>query len=308
MNRSVWILIGCALALQSQTQTAGPDFEAASVRLADHTFGRGTTFKTSGGPGTSDPGRVTYSQMRLIDLISGAWDLEEFRVSGPAWISGMSDLYTITATCSPGTTLQQLHLMMQRLLIARFGLKLRHEMKAYPGYELVVSEGGPKLKGTSGADVASTGSEARPIQAAHEFDTAGFLVLRPGHAHGSVTRAGGTYAKYQSYTIDEFINPDLRNFAARASGGFICHIENKTGLTGRYDFTLKFQASDEAAFVARSASGGVAGDLESNAPTGGGSLSSLFKAIDQQLGLKLAKRRFMLDTIVVESAAKVPKE
>jgi uncharacterized protein (TIGR03435 family) len=48
----------------------------------------------------------------------------------------------------PDTQKEQFQLMMQKLLAERFHLAVHHETRNFPGYELVVAKGGPKLKET----------------------------------------------------------------------------------------------------------------------------------------------------------------
>jgi hypothetical protein len=77
-----------------------PAFDAASVKPGGTEFVRGTSFSTKGGPGTSDPGRITYTQQRLRYILMKAWDLQFDQILGPAWVMDASgdDSYTITAT------------------------------------------------------------------------------------------------------------------------------------------------------------------------------------------------------------------
>jgi len=53
-----------------------PAFDAASVRLAD-----GTTMSGGrGGPGTSDPGRMTYGHVDLILLLAKAYGMQRDQI------------------------------------------------------------------------------------------------------------------------------------------------------------------------------------------------------------------------------------
>ncbi len=101
-----------------------------------------------GGPGTSDPGRISYNYF-LKSILMKAWDLPADQLAGPAWLSDTSDYYAITATLPAGTSREQFQKMLQNLLIERFQIKLHHETRNFPGYELVVAPGGPKLKETT---------------------------------------------------------------------------------------------------------------------------------------------------------------
>src|SRR6185436_8412132 len=118
----------------------GQTFDAASVKAGSPEFVPGVSVSMRGGPGTSDPGRITYSWMNLKFLLTRAWDVRTDQITGPAWLSdpGNRDTYTITATMPPDTTKEQFQRMLQSLLIERFRIKLHHETRDFPGYELTV--------------------------------------------------------------------------------------------------------------------------------------------------------------------------
>jgi uncharacterized protein (TIGR03435 family) len=65
---------------------------------------------------------------------------------------------------------------------------------------------------------------------------------------------------------------------------------DKTGLTGKYDFTLEFSLRELAA------------------EPGDDPLPSLVDALQQQLGLKLEDKKAPFDLVVVDHAEKVPTE
>ena len=67
---------------------------------------------------------------------------------------------------------------------------------------------------------------------------------------------------------------------------------NKTGLTGKYDFTLDW-APDETQY------GGEIQRAPDDAP-----VSPLLTAVQEQLGLKLTATRGMIDAMVVDKAQK----
>ena len=56
------------------------------------------------------------------------------RLAGPVWLE--TELYNVVAKLPAGTTKDQYKLMLQNLLEERFGLKLHHETRGVPGYEL----------------------------------------------------------------------------------------------------------------------------------------------------------------------------
>ena len=153
--------------LAAQAADSKLTFEAASVKPAGP-FVPGEMGGMRGGPGTGNPGRITIARATLTNLLTRAYDVWFDQVSGPAWLNdGSAYAYRIDATLPPNTTMEQFRLMLQNLLAERFHLRLHHETKLRPGYELVVASGGPKLKewnpatSAARANRASTGMDFR---------------------------------------------------------------------------------------------------------------------------------------------------
>ena len=233
------LLVLAASSANGQAANKPFTFDAASVRVADKTFIPFVTGKMKGGPGTSDPGRITYTRIALIQLLMKAWDVEHYRIDGPAWLKASlheTDQYTITAIMPPETTKPQFQLMLQNLLVERFQIQLHHEIRNFPGYELVVAPGGPKLREPANPDAPEPGHGPTG-----GIDDDGFPLLPTGHGGGVVMRStGGVYAKFQNCTIAELIDPYLRDFIRLSTGAETNHIVDKTGLSGKYDYSLKF--------------------------------------------------------------------
>ncbi len=83
-------------------QTAPLSFEAASLKLTKSPEKDGRVMRQlSGGPGSSDPGRFTFSNVTLKILVQQAYNLKEFQVEGPDWID--SEGYDLVATMAKGT-------------------------------------------------------------------------------------------------------------------------------------------------------------------------------------------------------------
>jgi uncharacterized protein (TIGR03435 family) len=102
--------------------------------------------RMSGGPGTKDPGRITYNGVTLKMLLKRAYDISPDQISGPDWLD--SERYDIVAKVPPGTTPEQFRLMLQNLLAERFELRQHRETKTLPVYLLTVANNGPKLEPT----------------------------------------------------------------------------------------------------------------------------------------------------------------
>jgi uncharacterized protein (TIGR03435 family) len=302
-------MLAGGVALSYAAQVQGTDgrvsFDAATIKLEGKATGPLPFKRKRGGPGTSDPGRILWFRQNLISLICAAWGVEFYQVTGPSWLLPSPDAYDLTATMAPDTTQQKLQLMLQDLLAERFRLQVHHETKNFPGYELVVAPGGPKLKPAANPD-----SEEQATNGPGGEGPDGFPVLTPGHGSLSMQAKGGAYFRYQSFQMPEFASA-LRFWVQQATGAELSHIVDRTGLKGKYDFTLKFDTSQNNTAVtvgprvqATIEAQGGAGE---STPSG---LPGIFKAVDQQLGLKLVKnaKGFPLDVVVIDHLEMRPVE
>ena len=145
MLRFIPYLAGIALFAQAQP-VSKPEFDAASVRVDNGAFRPGA-LALKGGPGSSDPARITAVQMPLSMLIEKAYEMEDDQLEGPDWVRDLNGhRYTISATMPPETTKGQFQLMLQQLLAERFHLKLHEEVRSFPAYDLVALPGQVKLR------------------------------------------------------------------------------------------------------------------------------------------------------------------
>jgi uncharacterized protein (TIGR03435 family) len=303
-----------ALAVPGFAQERQPQFDTASVKVFDP---QGSApMGQRGGPGTSDPGRITFGRTPLMPLLTKAYGVQADQISGPAWMSDFMgpNLYSITATMPPDTTNEQFQLMLQNLLVGRFQMKLHHETRNFPGYDLVVAPGGPKLKET--AQGSATGEPTAP--AMPKFKPDGSFNFPPGPQTAMKEGKGTLRAQYQARNMSNFA-AQLGNMVSRALGSdpnvAQPRIADKTGLTGKYDFTVEFDCQGcqglSAAMFANlpllAGRGGDGGPAPQSATDPGSGLPNIFTALEQQLGLKLVKVKDVpLDVIIIDHAEKVP--
>jgi uncharacterized protein (TIGR03435 family) len=302
-------LFCCASVAQNQNVARRVEFDAASVKIADGKPTRGVSGRMKGGPGTGDPGRIVCTQMPLDMLLPKAWDVEFYRVFGPDWLTqSHPDVYTIEATMPPETTKPQFQLMFQNLLIERFQIRFHHETKMFSGYRLIVAPGGPKLRESANADTSDSPVGRGGQQ---EFDSDGCPVLQPGHREiACVGSSGDVREKFQNYTMAELASNELKDSLDQLSGQWRTHIVDATGLSGKYDFTLKYDnhADTEARPLVARGIRSAPSPEEGSANNAGSGLPNIFKAIEQQLGLRLVKVNggIPLDAIVIDHIEKIP--
>jgi uncharacterized protein (TIGR03435 family) len=103
-----------------------------------------------GGPGTPDPGQITYKDIALSTLITEAYGVRSDQVSGPGW--PYTQCFDIIAKVPEGATPEQCKLMLQNLLAERFNLQFHHESRILPVYALTVAKSGLKMKDSSKAE------------------------------------------------------------------------------------------------------------------------------------------------------------
>src|ERR1017187_575842 len=142
VGSSLIFLASCAFA---QTETSPLSFEVASLKPTANPGTDGRVMRRlTGGPGSTDPGTFTYSNVTLKILVTMAYNLKDFQVEGPDWIDSVG--FDLIAKMPAGTTKDQAALMMQTLLSERFKLEFHRETKQMPVFALVVGKGGSKMK------------------------------------------------------------------------------------------------------------------------------------------------------------------
>ncbi len=242
--------------LAAPVSAQSPAFEVASIKLSGPKSVRGA----SGGPGQQDATRYSFNSATLLDLIAIAYHVDYFQVASKIPLE--QNRFDFAARVPAGATREQFRVMMQGFLAERFHLREHIESRAFPGFELTVAKSGARLK-------ESTAPRAGMVS--HHSISGGYML----------TRVEATQQSVQ--TLVEFLpSPD--------AGPII----DKTGLAGKYDFTLEFTRDRPGASPESRIESPAAPDL--------------FTALQQQLGLQLVRKKIPLDVVVVESVARAPSE
>ena len=311
ITRTLAVAALCVMPWQVSAQT----FDAASIKASGDPA-PGVFPKISGGPGTNDPGRIVYTRQSLESLLVHAWDLNYDLISGPAWLKAptIKDLFDLTATMPPDTTKEQFQIMLQHLLVQRFHIQAHHESRDFPGYELQIANGGPKLK-----ESAHAGEDAPEGPLKPKFGADGLPSFPPGPQSVTVSSSNATRAYYQAKSISDLarqLGSFVNSSTGAKEGSPLPRIIDKTGLTAKYDFSLQFDCRtcvglaammrNLPAFAGR---GGDAPAQPEGASDPGSGLPDIFAALEKQLGLKLVKVKDVpTDILVIDSADKVPSE
>lgn len=289
LRAGIWVF-GCALAFGQATPS--PTFEVASVKPSAPVPPSGGVYfgPPRGGPGTPDPGQITWTYATLRGLLMTAYDVKGYQITGPAWLA--SERYDIAAKVPAGATKEQVDVMWQNLLLERFGVRLHHESKEFKVEELVVAKGGPKLKEPA-QDPTAPLPPGPPDFKDGQLRSPGLVTTLSvnGHAHA--------FAKAQPLSkLTEMLSNTLHR-----------PVLDKTGLTGKYDFDIEFRLDLNGLQLPGPPPGlpgaGTAAPPGENASDPGQDLAA---AVEQQLGLRLVASTAMLDVLIIDKAEKVPTD
>jgi uncharacterized protein (TIGR03435 family) len=201
----------------------------------------------------------------LKDLVVLAYDVLPNQIQGgPPWAA--VDRYDVTAKVTEGegdpATLtdaerqkwtERIRLRTRALLASRFSLAVHKETREFAIYELHVDKNGPKADALKESN-ATSGTSFLGNQ----------IIGKGGDIHDVALILGSVLQK---------------------------PVVDKTGLTGRYDFTLRWAAEQLS--------------LVPGTPTGDQDKSpSIFTALREQLGLRLDSTRGPIEVLVIDQAEK----
>ncbi len=192
-------------------------------------------------------------------LIAEAYDVRDFQVTGgPAWIN--TDRWDINAKVEGVTDripLDEFRPMLQKLLEDRFQVTVRREQKEMPVYALVPAKGGVKI---------------------HPVEGEGGRI---GMSRGALT---GEKIPIQ------MLARSLAQMVGRP-------VVDQSGLTGNYDFTLRYTPE-----IGQGGPVAVPGGTPPPETSGDG--PSIFTALQEQLGLRLDSQKAPVEVLVISRVEK----
>ena len=290
MRRTLGLSAGlavCACAIAFGQVLESPTFEVASVKQSAPVPPTGGVYfgPARGGPGTPDPGQITWNYPTLRTLLMTAYDVKTYQLSGPAWLD--TERYDIAAKVPAGTTQEQVNKMWQNLLVERFSIELHHESREFQVEELVIAKGGTKLKETTLDPAAPLPPGPPQRDKSGELTSPGVVSTifpDPNGAHALTVAKAQPLAQLASMMTNALRRPVL----------------DKTGLTGKYDFKLEY-AIDLTGFP-------LPPGAPDPVPAAGAStpMPDLASAVQQQLGLRLVAGKAILEVVVIDKAERIP--
>jgi uncharacterized protein (TIGR03435 family) len=297
MRRAIYRTISFALsACAVWAQAAPAAFEVASIKPTAPPEMSGGRIMVRVGC-SADPGRVNCSGITLKDMLTRAYGMKSYQISGPSWVEG--DRWDVMAKIPDGAPAEKVPEMWQSLVTDRFHLVARRENKELPIYALVVGKNGPKLTPAeesgkpitvSAPDGSKVSLPAPPQGATTAFSTGG---KAPG---GAMVMDGSGKMQVRGSTLGGFSDM-LSRMMDRP-------VLDMTNVEGRYDITLEISMEDMigmkrmagAAVMMHTGGEGAGGPAPDSTPR-----ASIFSAV-QQLGLKLEPRKSPVETLIVEKA------
>jgi uncharacterized protein (TIGR03435 family) len=192
---------------------AAQSFEVASIR--PNLSGDGhSDYSISG----NDGARLTTRNVSLMTLIQRAFQVRQYQVSGPGWLTDTK--FDINAALPADAPREQMAAALQAMLKERFQLTFHRETKEQSTYALTVGKEGSKLKLTPDPEASS-----------------------------------GTWQSRDQYKAQ---NENMAHFCEVLTRQVGRPVVDATGLAGAYDFVLNYDPQDSMSlFVAIEATLGL---------------------------------------------------
>ena len=276
-----------AQANASQSGTASPAPKAATESPAASTTAALEYEVASIKPNKSGPGMVrlmstpdgfSATGVTLQMLVGNAYGVQNFQISGaPSWLG--SDRYDLDAKMDSDTAaalkkldqeqnrVERQH-MLQKLLADRCKLTVQRETKDMPVYALVVAKNGPKLQEAKPGDTYPNGFKGPD-----------------GVGHPGTMRMGRGQLTGQAISTDTLVR-----LLSQQLGRTVI---DKTGLTGKYDFTLQWTPLPGQGLGLPPEAEVQQSDVEG---------PSIFTALQEELGLRLESATGPVEIIVIDDA------
>jgi uncharacterized protein (TIGR03435 family) len=293
-GKAICIAVLATVAAWAQSAAPTVTFEVASIKPSPPPSGRGMRV---GCP--SDPGRITCSNMNMANLVTMAYGISSYQLSGLEY--SMTDRYEVAVKIPEGATKEQIKLMWQNLLKERFKLAVHHEAKDAQVYELVVAKGGLKIQESVEPPPAPADAPPTPTP---ESGPRKPLALAPD---GFPDIAPGGMAMMRGVARWRPVRISMQGVASMLGGQLGQPVTDATGLKGKYDFTLSWITGG----------GGGRGVAIAGQPGGESPLAglddseagpTLLEAVQRQLGLKLEQKKGTIDMLVVDHVERVPTD
>jgi uncharacterized protein (TIGR03435 family) len=227
---------------KTMPKDANPGWEVASVKPSDPNEENQTIRML---------GRHMVIQRQTVEtMLSAAYGLQKNQIAdAPEWVRKESFDVDGVADVEGQPSTQQFQSLIRKLLVERFGLKTHLEQREMAVFALRVAKDGPKLKSAS----------------------------NPGPLVNQQRVEGGI-----GYRTLQFTSTSMQDLTLMMLQYVDRPVVDQTGLTGQYDFELKYTYD------------------ETRAPTDGSAPPSLFTAIQEQIALKLEPVKAPAEVLLID--------
>jgi bla regulator protein BlaR1 len=270
-------------------------FEVASVKLSKGPFvppnfglNAGESYRPTGGRFKADFPLPVYIQF-AYKISHTEHQEQEMLAHLPKWVN--TDRYSIDARAAGNPTKDQMRLMVQSLLADRFNLAAHFETKEVPVFALTIVK-----RGTLGPKLISH-SEGRPCDSAAADGPTPARIIRGETAGGPenfppmcdsfalIRKSGGALmlVGYRNATMD-MLAASLAGFVGQGRP-----LIDKTGLSGRFDFTMEWSPGPSGAPPSDAAT-------TPSEPLG----PTPLQALRDQLGLRVESTKGLVQILVVD--------
>ena len=275
-----------------------------------------------------DSGRAEYLYLDLKSLLTYAYGVRPYQITGPDWMS--TTRFDIVAKMPAGSTKNDAPIMLQSLLEERFKLVTHRASAEHPVLALVVGKGGPKLKASAEKPVAidedaplkpgemKTDGPNGPMRVKVDMTTGSSVIdmgVKGKMSYRVTPATQSMHIDFSMTTMAGFADMMTQLMTQLGGGATGRQIVDMTGIQGNYDASLEISLAEIIA-MARSAGmdipvpapggAGGPGNGPAVAPDPGGG-SSITDAV-QSMGLKLESRKAVVDQLVVDHVEKTPTE
>jgi len=328
MVRPVTGAVAAVLAcFAAQPQEPKLEFEVATIKPSAPPGNGPIRIGSRGGPGSGDPGRVTYSYSRIRDLMVDAYDVKWYQIfGGPGWLD--TSRFEIVAKVPDGATKEQVRIMLQNLLADRFKLAIHRETKELPIYALTVGPRGPKLQPAAVSDPtpsnpaapAAGHGDAPSPPPSQRLSVRGGLKLGPDGCPElppfAAARGGNFMLMTPGGACMISSGETMAELASDLSNQFSRPVVDQTSVTGKYAVKLRFDPSSIPRGTGAGGFGpimikdgppmsaGPAGDPSARMAPDGDPPPTIFAALQEQLGLKLEAKKGPVEMLVIDRLEK----
>ena len=244
-----------------------PTFQLADVHVSPHS----NAPSIRGGQLRGD--RYATSQATMTNLIARSYNVESRYVyGGPSWLD--LDCFDVVAQAPRTTSADDIRLMLRSMLIDRFKLVVHTDTKPLPAFVLTVAKGAPKLKQSDASSKPDAPSEP-------DAPTLNGCAYQPPPPN--TPPSPSMEIKFACHAVSM---ASLADFLHNVASPYLKQpVVDQTGLKGAWDFDIHWSYQPPKADAAG---------------------TTIFDAVEKELGLKLEAGTAPLPVVFVDSVNETP--